>query len=78
MVEKAKRWAPQKDTLRRLFALSGNQCAFPDCKRRLVDEDGTFVAQVCHTASPASNPAGVRPCRRHQRQVEPMTGHLLT
>lgn len=34
--------------IRRLFANSGNVCAFPDCKQQLIDEDGEFVGQICH------------------------------
>lgn len=38
---------PIKD-LKKLFALSGNRCAFPDCPNHLVNEDGNLIAQVCH------------------------------
>lgn len=48
MEEKPKRLAPTIETLRSLFARSGNQCAFPDCDHPLVDEENIFVAQVCH------------------------------
>lgn len=48
MKEEPKRLAPTVDTLRALFAKSGNECAFPDCHHLLVDEDNEFVAQVCH------------------------------
>ena len=46
--ETPKRLAPTKDTLRSLFAKSGNQCAFPGCVHLLIDEDENFVGQVCH------------------------------
>lgn len=48
MKETPKRLAPTTETLRALFAKSGNQCAFPDCDHPLIDEDNNFVAQVCH------------------------------
>lgn len=48
MKETPKRLAPTAETLRALFAKSGNQCAFSDCKHPLIDEDNNFVAQVCH------------------------------
>jgi hypothetical protein len=35
-------------TLKKLFALSGNRCAFPGCPQRLVDEHGNLIADVCH------------------------------
>lgn len=38
----------KSNVIRRLFALSGNQCAFPGCNELLVDEDGAFIGQVCH------------------------------
>jgi len=50
-------------TLKRLFALSGNRCAFPDCPTRLSGEGGAdFVAEVCHIEAdseggPRYNPA---------------------
>ena len=44
----SKRLEPLKDTARRLFLLSGNQCAFPDCRRPMVDDVGNFVGQVAH------------------------------
>ena len=36
-------------TLKKLFALSGNQCAFPDCEAPIVDdESGIVVGEICH------------------------------
>jgi len=35
-------------TLKILFAHSGNQCAFPDCSSKLFDEDDNFIGQICH------------------------------
>jgi len=34
-------------TLKHLFALTGNRCAYPNCEHELFVED-VFVAQVCH------------------------------
>lgn len=42
------RKSPTPKTLKKLFSLSGNKCAFPECPVRLVDEQGNLVAQVCH------------------------------
>ncbi|MFN3665140.1 MAG: hypothetical protein ACK4S0_03215, partial [Sediminibacterium sp.] len=36
------------DVLRRLFAYSANQCAFPDCTEELVTNDGIYVGEICH------------------------------
>jgi hypothetical protein len=36
-------------TIKQLFALSGNRCAFPNCQNRLVDpSSGTLIGDVCH------------------------------
>ncbi|BAQ65504.1 hypothetical protein [Geminocystis sp. NIES-3709] len=42
------RLAPKTDTLKPLFAKSGNQCAFPKCQHPLFNHKGQFIAQVCH------------------------------
>ena len=46
--EEVKRLEPTKDTIRELFVKSGNECAFPDCGHRVIDENGVFIAQMCH------------------------------
>jgi hypothetical protein len=38
---------PRLPTLKRLFAVSGNQCAFPKCTQTLIDGD-TVTGKVCH------------------------------
>jgi hypothetical protein len=38
---------PTLKTIKRLFALSGNRCAFPECPIELVHE-GTTVGEICH------------------------------
>jgi hypothetical protein len=38
---------PTESTLKRLFARSGNQCAFPRCVAPLTHND-TLIGQVCH------------------------------
>lgn len=48
MSEETKRLSPSKETLNKLFALSGNRCAHPDCASVLIDEDNNFIGQVCH------------------------------
>ncbi len=54
MEEKVKRLAPSVATLRQLYMLSGNRCAFPGCTRAMINENGDFVGQVCHIE--AANP----------------------
>ncbi|MDA1967651.1 hypothetical protein QUF93_11810 [Bacillus hominis] len=38
---------PTPSTIKRLFALSGNQCAFPKCKNKLV-EGKKVTGKICH------------------------------
>lgn len=42
------RKAPSKPTIKKLFALSGNLCAFPECKNYIVDDVGNLIGQICH------------------------------
>jgi len=40
---------PLKPTvIKRLFAFSGNLCAFPGCVEKIVDEFGTIIGEICH------------------------------
>ena len=40
--------APSARTIKRLFTLSGNKCAFPDCQNQILNENGTLVSDICH------------------------------
>jgi hypothetical protein len=48
---------PTQSTLKRLFALSGNRCAFPKCQAPLTHND-TLLGEVCHIK--ADSPGGPR------------------
>jgi hypothetical protein len=48
---------PTEKTLKRLFAESGNRCAYPDCAIRVV-QGSTILADVCHIK--AANAGGSR------------------
>jgi hypothetical protein len=48
---------PTLPTIKRLFAKSGNRCAFPRCTIRVV-EGNTIVADICHIC--AASPLGPR------------------
>lgn len=52
--KKTGRKAPSTETLRRLFALSGNQCAKPGCPTVLLSANGTLVGEVAHIAAESS------------------------
>jgi hypothetical protein len=41
---------PSDPTIKRLFAVSSNRCAFPNCTEPLVEGD-TVVGEVCHIKS---------------------------
>lgn len=43
-----KRLPPKPETLRELYIFSGNMCAMPNCKKVLIDEDGTWIGEVAH------------------------------
>lgn len=50
---------PRESTIRKLFALSSNRCAFQNCPTPIVEADaGTILAEVCHIR--AQNPNGPR------------------
>ena len=50
---------PSAPTIKRLFAVSGNTCAFPGCNIPLVDAtSGKVTARICHIK--ARQPGGPR------------------
>jgi hypothetical protein len=48
---------PSLRVVKRLFALSGNRCAFPKCRQQLV-QDGSILGEICHIK--AASPQGPR------------------
>ncbi|OFY22722.1 MAG: hypothetical protein A2W98_05380 [Bacteroidetes bacterium GWF2_33_38] len=51
---------PTLKTVKKLFALSGNVCAFhdPQCNENMVDEKGNVIGKICHIE--AANKKGER------------------
>src|SRR5882672_5129385 len=52
---------PSEKTVKRLFALSRNRCAFAGCSTAIVHSTGTIVGAICHieacgSAGPRHNP----------------------
>jgi hypothetical protein len=45
---RARQVAVSVATIKRLFARTGNSCAFPGCTERLVNDKGNLIAEVCH------------------------------
>jgi len=52
------RKAPLPTVIKALFARSGNECAFPGCTQRLVNQKNQFIGQLCHIE--AANAGGER------------------
>lgn len=50
--------SPSERTIKRLFALSGNVCAFPGCQLPIVESSGTVTGEICHIC--AQSPDGPR------------------
>lgn len=44
--------------IRPLFALSGNKCAFPNCRQEIIDENNHVIGEICHIE--AANTDGPR------------------
>ncbi len=49
---------PSVPTIKRLFATSGNECAFPTCKVPIIEDSGTPTGEICHIS--AQSPKGPR------------------
>ncbi|MDR1747874.1 MAG: hypothetical protein LBR47_02310 [Spirochaetaceae bacterium] len=50
---------PNEGTIKRLYALSGNRCAFPNCDVKFADrENDTNLSEICHIE--AAEQGGVR------------------
>lgn len=56
--EVVKRLAPTTSTLRKLYTLSGNLCAYPNCNQLMFNIEGNFVGKICHIE--AAMPGGER------------------
>jgi hypothetical protein len=42
------RKSPNVETLKLLYVRSGNECAFPDCYHPIFNDNGLYIAQLCH------------------------------
>ena len=52
------RKAPSAETLKLLYVRSGNECAYPDCQHPIFNDNGLYIAQLCHIN--AANEGGER------------------
>ncbi len=39
---------PTERTIKQLFALSGNNCAYPGCRLPIIERTGTVTGEICH------------------------------
>lgn len=46
---------PTLQTVKRLFAKSGNQCAFPGCKIPIIEDSGIISGNICHISAQNKN-----------------------
>ena len=47
--------APSEQTIKRLFAHSGNRCAFTGCTTAIVQPSGTVTGKICHIKAKSPN-----------------------
>ena len=47
--------SPAQKTVKHLFAVSGNRCAFPNCDSPLVEESGTVTGEIAHIRAVSEN-----------------------
>nr|VFK18339.1 MAG: hypothetical protein BECKLPF1236B_GA0070989_11393 [Candidatus Kentron sp. LPFa] len=47
--------SPKTSTIKRLFAVSGNQCAYPGCTAPLVEPTGTVTGKIAHIKAASEN-----------------------
>ena len=59
---------PSATTIKRLFALSGNRCAFPGCTNSLFDQNGALIADVCHIAGDKPDAKRYDPIQTEERR----------
>lgn len=52
------RKSPSAETYKVLYARSGNVCAFPSCDHPIFNDNGLYIAQLCHIK--AANEGGPR------------------
>jgi hypothetical protein len=67
-------------TLKHLFALSGNKCAFPDCSQNIVDKEDNMIGIICHIEAAKKgglryNPAQTDKQRAHHHNLILLCGN---
>jgi hypothetical protein len=62
-------------TIKRLFGLSGNLCAFNDCTEIMIDSHGNIIGRICHIE--AANKKGQRYNKKSNDQVRKSYDNLI-
>jgi len=52
------RKTPSAETYKLLYVRSGNECAFPECNHPIFNDEGLYIAELCHIK--AANKGGQR------------------
>lgn len=65
----------RKEALRDLAILSKNKCAFPSCDHPILDEQGVYIAELCHIE--AAEPGGQRYNPAQTDEERRAAGNLL-
>lgn len=87
------RKAPSAKTLKLLFVKSGNVCAFPECDHPIFNDEGLYIAQLCHIEAaeqggPRYNPSQTEEkrrspenllfmCHRHHKETDQISTYEL-
>jgi hypothetical protein len=67
---------PTEKTIKQLFALSGNLCAFPGCQLPIVERTGTITGEICHIK--ARHDGGPRFDREQSDEDRHALGNLIS
>jgi hypothetical protein len=61
----------EKHIIKKVYALSGNRCAFPDCDVPIVDPaTGNVLCELCHTAAASGNDDLILLCPKHRAIID--------
>lgn len=69
MTETPRRLKPKPKIVRELYLKSGNECAFPECDRKIMNNKGVLLGEICHIeaakpSAPRFNPEQTNDERR--------------
>jgi hypothetical protein len=83
------RRSPSAETLKFLYVRSGNECAFGGCTHPIFNDDGLYIAQLCHIKAAEKGGPRFDPmqseeerkspenllfmCHRHHKETDAMT-----